>query len=67
MEIQELITKAESGDAKSMYELAREYLLGDHKNEKEGSRWLIEAAEQRYEKAMLWLGTCYMGNINKEQ
>ena len=49
-EFQELITKAQSGDAAAQYQVGLAYDMGKHvtKNSDEAERWFLKSAEQGY-------------------
>ncbi len=61
IKIAELITKAEGGDVKAQYQLARAYETGSDvsKNEEEALRWYTKSAEQGYAKAQYEVGGHY--------
>jgi len=59
--IAELIKKAEGGDVKAQYQLAKAYENGSDvsKNEEEALRWYTKSAEQGYAKAQYEVGGHY--------
>ncbi len=67
--IEEIIEKANLGDAESQYTLGRAYCSGRYveRDYSAAVRWFEKSAEQGNEDAMIFLGTCYIQGYGVEK
>ncbi len=68
-DFEELLEKAENGDAESQFQVGRSYFIGDgvEDDEEEAVHWYEEAAENGHIEAMYELGQCYSLGMGVEE
>lgn len=62
-EFEQLLAKAEAGDAKAQYEVARHYLPNNNSVSEEGVKWLTLAAENGHARAQVYLACAYLAGL----